>query len=121
MNNQQNQLQSVLQALALPVTGQLRLYPHVECKMNQLIQDYEQLEPLFLAEWDGYLTLEQEIALASLRHDLIAAYAEADHVCTEVGLRRSAAWRRVRSLARTALLTFDWPLVQTAVREPVLA
>ena len=50
MNSQQNQLQSVLQALALPVTGQLRLYPHDVCKVNRLIQEYTQLEPLFLAE-----------------------------------------------------------------------
>ena len=121
MNSQQNQLQSVLQALALPVTGQLRLYPNEACKVSRLIQEYEQFEPLFLADWAGCLTEAQEAVLASLRRDLMSVCGAEDHACTDVALRRSIAWRRVRLLARSALLTFDWPLVQTAVREPMLA
>ena len=45
MSYQQKQLQSVLQALAMPVTGQLRLYPNEACKVNRLIQEYDQFEP----------------------------------------------------------------------------
>jgi hypothetical protein len=110
MNRQQNQLQSVLQALALPVIGQLRLYPNEACKVSRLIQEYEQFEPLFMVEVEGRLTEAQKAILASLRHDLMCICHEADHTCTDVELRRSKVWRRVRLLARSALLAFNWPL-----------
>lgn len=121
MNHQQKQLRSVLQALALPVTGQLRLYPNEPCKVDRLVQEYEQYEPLFLAEWDGCLTAVQETILATLRQDLRIVCGEGDHTCTDVALRRSAAWRRVRHLARSALLAFDWPLALPPQAEPAVA
>lgn len=117
MNMQQNQLRAVLQALALPVTGQLRLYPDEACKVSRLIQEFEQSEPPFLAEWNDCLTEVQRAVLASLRQDLMRVCHEADHACTDVALRRSEVWRSVRQLARSALLAFNWPLaVPTHIR-----
>ena len=121
MNNQQNQLRSVLQALALPVTGQLRLYPNEACKVDRLIWAFEQAEPLFLAKWDGCLTETQQAVLASLRHDLLKVCEQTDHACTDVALRRSEEWRRVRLLARSALLAFDWPLALPPLAQAVVA
>lgn len=123
MNNQQKQLQTVLQALAMPVTGQLRLYPNDVCKVSRLIQEYEQFEPPFLAETGHRLTMAQEDVLRSLRRDLrimCGEASEADHACTDLALRRNVAWRRVRLLARSALLTFGWPLVPLPIAEPML-
>lgn len=117
MNTQQNQLQSVLQALALPVTGQLRLYPNDACKVSRLIQEFEQFEPVFVAE-AVCLTEAQKEVLASLRRDLMRVCL--DHACTDVALRRSEVWRRVRLLARAALLAFNWPLVFPIQVEPLL-
>ena len=119
MNHKQNELRSVLQALALPVTGQLRLYPNEACKVSRLIQEFEQYEPLFVAETAGNLTEAQQAVLASLHHDLMRVCL--DHTCTDVALRRSEVWRRVRWLARSALLAFNWPLVLPPQAEPVLA
>ncbi len=119
MNYQQNQLRSVLQALALPVTGQLRLYPNEACKVSRLIQEFEQFEPVFVAEAAESLTEAQKAVLASLHHDLMRVCL--DHTCTDVALRRSEVWRRVRLLARSALLAFNWPLALPPQVEPVLA
>ncbi|GJM40103.1 MAG: hypothetical protein DHS20C20_03850 [Ardenticatenaceae bacterium] len=110
MNTQKNELQTVLQALALPVTGQLRLYPHEACKVSKLIQAFEQSEPKFLATWEICLNEAQRAVLGSLRQDLMHICLEPDHVCTDVALRQSEKWRRVRLLARSALVTFGWPL-----------
>ena len=119
MNTQQNELRSVLQALALPVTGQLRLYPNEACKVSRLIQEFEQFEPLFVTEAAGGLTEAQVAMLASLRQELMRVCFE--HTCTDVVLRRSEVWRRVRQLARSALLAFNWPMVLPAQAKPVLA
>lgn len=117
MKMQQNQLQAVLQALALPVTGQLRLYPNEACKVSRLIQEFEQSEPLFVAEV-VYLTEAQEAVLASLRRDLMRVCL--DHTCTDVALRRSDVWRQVRLLARSALVAFNWPLTLPPQFEPAV-
>ena len=118
MNSQENELRSILQALALPVTGQLRLYPHDACKVSRMIQEFEQSEPLFLAEWDSCLTEAQQAVLASLRQDLMRVCL--DHTCSDVALRRSDVWRRVRLLARSALLAFNWPLALPPQFEPAV-
>ena len=121
MNMQHKQLRAVLQALALPVTGQLRLYPDEACKVSRLIQEFEQFEPPFLAEWNDCLTEAQRAVLASLRQDLMRVCHEGDHACTDVALRRSEVWRSVRQLARSALLAFNWPLAVPAHIEAVVA
>lgn len=120
MSTHSSELRAVLQALALPVTGQLRLYPHDACKVSRLIQAFEQSEPLFLAEWETSLTEPQRAVLASLRQDLMTVCLEADHACTDVSLRQSVLWRRVRMLARSALLAFNWPLALPPQFEPVV-
>ncbi|WP_420630844.1 hypothetical protein [Candidatus Leptofilum sp.] len=111
MNTQKNELRAVLQALALPVTGQLRLYPNEVCKVSRLIQAFEQSETVFLTKWETCLTEAQTAVLASLRRELQNLCQEADHVCTDVALRQNARWQRVRLLARAALVTFGWSLV----------
>ncbi|MBK8901770.1 MAG: hypothetical protein IPM53_11340 [Anaerolineaceae bacterium] len=121
MNSQQNQLQAVLQALALPVTGQLRLYPNDACKVNRLIQEFDQFETMFVAEVADCLTEGQKAALSSLRMDLMRVCHDADHACTDVALRRSDVWRRVRLLARSALVAFNWPLALPPQFERALA
>ena len=118
MNHQQNQLRAVLQALALPVTGQLRLYPNEACKVSRLIQEFEQSEPVFMADAAGNLTVAQKAVLASLHQDLMRVCL--DHTCSDVTLRRSEAWRRVRLLARSALVAFNWPLVLPPQGEPAI-
>ena len=117
MNTQSNELRAVLQALALPVTGQLRLYPNEACKVSRLIQEFEQSEPLFVAAADC-LTVAQKEVLASLRRDLMRVCL--DHTCTDVALRRSDVWRRVRLLARSALVAFNWPLALPPQFEPAV-
>ncbi len=117
MNRQPNELRAVLQALALPVTGQLRLYPNEACKVSRLIQEFEQHEPLFVAETDSLTEVQQEV-LISLRRDLMRVCL--DHTCTDVALRRSDVWRRVRLLARSALVAFNWPLVLPPQFEPAV-
>lgn len=110
MNSKQNQLRAVLQSLALPVTGQLRLYPNEACKVSKLIQEFEQIEPQFLATREAGLSEAQRAVLGSLRHDLLQICVEADHSCTDVALRQNEKWQRVRLLARSALVTLGWPL-----------
>lgn len=119
MNQKQDQLRSVLQALALPVTGQLRLYPDEACKVSRLIQEFEQHEPLFVAEAAESLTEAQKAVLASLHQDLLRVCL--DYPCDDVTLRRSEVWRRVRLLARSALVAFNWPLALPPQVEVVLA
>ncbi len=118
MNQQQNQLRTVLQALALPVTGQLRLYPYEACTVNRLIEEFEDLKPLFVAEFGDGLTESQVAVLNLLHQDLLRVCLE--HICSDVALRRSGMWRRVRLLARSALLAFGWPLVLPPQDEPAV-
>lgn len=84
-----------------------------------MIQEFEQYEPFFVAEAVENLTEAQKAVLTSLHHDLMRVCL--DHTCTDVALRRSEVWRRVRWLARSALLAFNWPLVLPLRVEPVLA
>ncbi|MCA9899122.1 MAG: hypothetical protein H6654_03030 [Ardenticatenaceae bacterium] len=117
MNTQQSELRAVLQALALPVSGQLRLYPNDACKVSRLIQEFEQSEPRFVAGTDCLTNAQKEV-LASLHRDLLRVCL--DHTCTDVALRRSDVWRRVRLLARSALLAFNWPLALPPQFEPAV-
>ncbi|MCA9920232.1 MAG: hypothetical protein KC445_19875, partial [Anaerolineales bacterium] len=64
------------------------------------------------------LTVAQKEVLASLRRDLLRVCL--DHACTDVALRRSELWRRVRLLARSALLAFNWPLALPPQFEPAV-
>ncbi len=71
------------------------------------------------AEAANSLTEAQKTVLASLHQDLMRVCL--DHACTDVALRRSEVWRRVRWLARSALLAFNWPLALPPQAELVLA
>lgn len=110
MNFANEQLKYALQALALPMTGQLRLFPNRTERMDRLSTEYERWQQLVLYEQADALTRSQRTVLTSLAERLMQLQ---DHCClsgSEVSWRRCPEWRQVRSLARQALLTFNWPL-----------
>jgi hypothetical protein len=111
MNDDLQQLRTALQALALPVTGQVRIAPDDCTRINALAGAFSTACPPICADTDAPLAAVQRAALARLEEQLARVCGEVTSpLCSELALRRSRAWRQVRLMAREALVRFQWPL-----------
>lgn len=111
MDDNLNELKNVLQLLALPVTGQVRLVRDDCTRVDQLARAFAHAHDAVRAGGDLPLTRERAGALAQLDDQLARLSGPAaQDICSELALRRSMEWRQVRTLARESLVRFDWPL-----------
>jgi hypothetical protein len=111
MNDDLQQLRHVLQALALPVIGQVRLVPDDCRRIGALIGAFNAAYPPVCAEIDAPITAAQGDALARLEAQLAQVCGEAtSSLRSELALRQSREWRQVRLMARETLLGFGWTL-----------
>lgn len=111
MNDDLPQLRFALQALALPIIGQVRLAPDDCTRIGLLVEAFNAAYPPIHAESGTPLTVAQAAALTRLEAQLAQVYGQATpSACSELALRQSHAWRQVRLMARESLVQFQWPL-----------
>lgn len=111
MNDDWQQLRHVLQVLALPVIGQVRLLEGDSTRISLLVEAFNSAHHAVNEEMGTSLTPAQKTALARLEKQLTWLCSETDSpLCSEQALRQSCEWRQVRLMARAALVHFRWPL-----------
>jgi hypothetical protein len=109
MNDDMQQLKIILQMLALPVTGQVRLVPDDCARVEALAQAF--IAAHHAVDVDSELMPEQARTLARLDNQLVRLRHESTPpLCSELALRQSGDWRQVRTMAREALVRLRWPL-----------
>lgn len=111
MNQRLQQLKYILQMLALPIIGQVRLIEDDGSRVEILAVTFNASHHAVRAEVDEALTLEQAKTLARLENRLDRLCHEASlSLCSELAMRKSSDWRQVRTMAREALVRFSWTL-----------
>ena len=103
-----DQLRWAVQALALPASEQIRLFPSFVCVADELALDFSHW--FEVASDGGELTSEQRVALQHL-DDTLAAFSGSEHpdVWTEEALHAHPTWVQFRQQASAFLAAFDWP------------
>lgn len=119
MNEDIQQLKAVLQILALPVLGQVRLVED-DCDRVDLLAAAFNTAHLSLRDGgDLPFTREQVAALTRLDDQLARLRDESSSpLCSELALRTSHDWRQIRLAARVALARFNWKIAIPS--EPLL-
>jgi hypothetical protein len=103
MKQSLQELECALQILAMPVTFQMRLDVGGACRVGALRRRYD----VALRKLDA-VTRRQAGVLSEL--DKALALIRPFPECSDSALRMNESWRRVRGLARVALLAFGWRL-----------
>lgn len=107
-----DQFKGSLQALAVPASDQLSLFPDFVCKADELALDFDHWYNV--AESHIKFTPEQTQVLAELDERLSEMSRNgslfSEELWTEKGLETSEHWGRVRTLAQTALSEFGWTI-----------
>ena len=110
MNDDLQQLKAVLQLLALPVIGQVRLVED-DCAVEDLAEAFDATHHAVRTQLGGELMPEQVRTLARLDEQLARLRRESSPpLCSELAMRQSGDWRQVRRMAREALVRFSWTL-----------
>jgi hypothetical protein len=103
------QLQQSVQALALPATTQLALFPDFVCKAEELALGFDHWWLCVSSRAIGVLTEDQQRLLQEINSRLSRmSGAENAHLWTDDGLGIDPAWQQVRQLAQQTLAVFDW-------------
>jgi hypothetical protein len=103
-----------LQALAMPASDQLSLFPQVAAKADELALDFDHWASVVNDNYAEELSSVQIDALAVISQTFKtmsghAADFEAE-LWTEDAVRSSSHWDDIRRLAANALEAFGWPL-----------
>jgi len=103
-----DQLRWAIQALALPASDQVRLFPSFVCVADELTLDFSHW--FEVVSGCGGLSAEQRTALHYL-DERIGAFSGAAHrdVWTVEALHAHPAWMQFRQCASGALVAFGWP------------
>jgi hypothetical protein len=111
MSESAQELKNVLQALALPVTGQVRLVVDDCARVERLARAFKAAHHAVRDEGAIALTPERDGALLLLDERLAQVSEQTPApLCSELSMRQSPEWRQIRRMARETLVQFDWPL-----------
>jgi hypothetical protein len=111
MAEHSQELKVVLQTLGLPVSGQVRLMADDCTRVAILSGAFASASRTVRGEAGSSLTAQQRLLLAELDRRLEALCQQScAPLGSELDLRQSASWRRVRRTAREALCQFGWTL-----------
>ena len=103
------QLQQSVQALALPATTQLALFPDFVCKAEELALGFDHWWLCVSSRATGVLMGDQQRLLQEIDSRLsLMSGAENAQLWSDDALRTDPAWQRVRQLAQETLVAFDW-------------
>jgi len=101
-----------LQALAVPPSEQLALFPDYAANVDDLAVDFDKWASVIRTNYENDLTSTQTESLMAIerRLSLISRLgAEYDpDIWTEAALGKDEHWAAIRSLAATALEAFGW-------------
>lgn len=104
-------MKHILQMLALPVIGQVRLIADDYRRVALLSAEFNACHQALCADVGHRLTPQQANALTRLDNRLLQLCRQSPApLCSEVSLRKSPEWREVRMTARAALVRFGWRL-----------
>ena len=102
-------LKHSMQLLACPPAVQLTMLPRFVCKADELALDFDLWREIVLHNFRSELSTDQ----MSCMEDIDRAFSELTHMgpehWTDDAVRESQEWKRVRTLATTALESFAWP------------
>jgi hypothetical protein len=106
------QLKWSLQALAMPASTQLKLFPEFVVKADELALDFDSAWSAVRTNYEDELSPAQAAAIDAVERKLERMSrdgAEFDvDLWTESALSSSGQWEDVRSLAESALEAFGW-------------
>lgn len=103
-------LQHSLQALAIPATEQVRLFPDFVVKTDELVLDFDHWRQCAVENYGSEMTQAQASRLAAVDSHINTANASGDRsVWGETALRTHPFWERLRGIAAHALKAFGWP------------
>jgi hypothetical protein len=101
-------LQQLLQTLSAPPNVQLRLFPDLGARLDEIAHQFRTQLDAALAAGHALLPQQREL-LAHMSEQLAALTASEDQgLRTSDGVTRSDAWASLRRGARQALVTFGW-------------
>ena len=115
-----------LQALAIPASDQLSLFPQLaamgaHAPADELALDFEHWASVVHDNYEEELSPAQAGALAAISETFTTMSGDAAEfgaeLWTEEAVRSSSHWQDVRRLATVALEAFDWPL-ESPPRDP---
>lgn len=102
------QLQQSVQALALPATAQLALFPDFVCKADELALGFDNWWLCVSSRATGALTEDQQRLLQEIDSQLSHMSGAANsQLWTDDALRTDSAWQKVRELAQQLLSALD--------------
>lgn len=111
MNDDLQRLKAVLQMLALPVIGQVRLVRDDCARVEVLAEAFDATHHSVRTQLRGELMPEQARTLTRLDDQLgRLRWGSSPPLCSELAMRQSGDWRQVRMTAREALVRFNWTL-----------
>ncbi|MDT8306775.1 MAG: hypothetical protein RRC07_12635 [Anaerolineae bacterium] len=111
MDDSFQELKFVLQTLGLPVSGQLHLVEDDCTRIAILTGAFAAAQRAVRLEASEALTPEQTSALRELGARLAEVQQQTRApLCSELAMRQSADWQQVRTMARKALVQFQWTL-----------
>lgn len=111
MNDDLQQLKTVLQVLALPVTGQVHLVGDDFASIEVLVKAFDTTHHTVRTQAGAALMPEQAKTLTRLGDQLGRLRRESSSdLSSELAMRQSKDWRRVRVTAREALVRCRWKL-----------
>jgi hypothetical protein len=100
-------LKHSLQALAIPASEQVSLFPDFVIKTEELILEFEHWRVTALKNYRADLTDKQCDSLAAIDAHSTAPSKE---VWDESALASHPFWQHIRRLAKESLDAFEWPL-----------
>lgn len=111
MDDTVQELNSVLQILALPVTGQVGLIQDDCSRVERLVGSFSVAHHAIRSGSDIPITAGRARALAQLDERLARLSGpSAPSLCSEFSLRQNIEWQQIRRMARESLVRFGWTL-----------
>ena len=97
-----------IQLLAGPAEIQLRMLPRFVCRVNELALDFDLWKEIVLNTFRSELSTDQICRMESIDLSLSELTRMGPEHWTEEAVRESDEWKRIRTLAALALVSFGW-------------
>jgi|SRR5215472_977482 len=103
-------LKESLQALAVPASEQVRLFPEFVVKTDELVLDFDHWQYCAMANYGSQMTEAQRTSLVALDSHTDGGSSAGRSIWDEQSLFTETFWDTARRLSKSALEAFGWPL-----------